>query len=285
MNTLIEAKNLNKAYGNFVALDNINFNIERGQIVGLIGPNGAGKTTLLKSILGLTPSSGHLSVLGQNPRKHRNKLMQKMCFIADVAILPRWLKVADALTFVEGVHPLFNKSNALAFLEKTDIPLNSKVKALSKGMVVQLHLSLIMAIDTDILILDEPTLGLDIIYRKQFYNSLLSDYFTENRTIVITTHQVEEIESILTHLMFINKSKFMLDCSMDKFSERFIQVMAHPGKEKELQAYKPIATNKQFGKMIYLFEDTPKDMLATLGEISIPSVSDVFVAKILGERS
>src|SRR5210317_1211570 len=230
MAALIEARGLCKRYGATAALDNTSFSIEAGRIVGLIGPNGAGKTTALKAILGLTPFEGGLSVLGRDPRRERHELMQDVCFIADVAVLPRWIKVQQVLDMADGVHPKFNKGKAQQFLSRTDIPMTAKVKTLSKGMVTQLHLALVMAIDARLLVLDEPTIGLDIIYRKEFYSSLLNDYFDEERTILVTTHQVEEIQNVLTDLLFINRGRIVLDCSMDEVAERYTEVLVGPEK-------------------------------------------------------
>lgn len=284
MNSVIKTENVGKHYGRSQVLKGVNLNIQRGQIVGLIGLNGAGKTTLLRALLGLSSYEGKVDVLGLDPCKKRTQLMQKMCFIADVAILPRWLKVCNAIDFVEGVHPLFNREKALDFLSKTNIPLNNKIKTLSKGMIVQLHLALIMAIDADILILDEPTLGLDILYRKSFYENLLSDYFTEHRTIVVTTHQVEEIEHILTNIIMINRGEITLDCAMDEFADRFIELSVSPEQADKLSSLNPIASYQQFGQVRYLFENQDAEKLKVFGELTTPSVSDVFVAKVAGER-
>lgn len=278
--SVIEATKLGKHYKNFSALKQINFDIQQGQIVGLIGPNGAGKTTLLKSILGLTEYEGKLSVLGLHPRKDRVKLMQRMCFIADVAILPRWIKVKNAVDFVEGVHPRFDRNKALEFLSKTDIKLSHKVKELSKGMVVQLHLALVMAIDVEILILDEPTLGLDILYRKDFFQTILDDYYNEKRTIIITTHQVEEVESILTDLMMLDHGELILKNSMEDITERFVEVVAEPVNVGHLQQLGPLSERKEIGRVRFLFENADKAQLAQYGELAVPSVSDIFVAKI-----
>ena len=285
MSIVIKTENLNKYYGRFQALKDVNIDIQRGQIIGLIGLNGAGKTTLLKILLGLTGYHGKVDVFGLNPRSKRTKLMRKMCFIADVAILPRWMKVNQAIDFVEDIHPFFDRKKAMGFLSKTNILLNKKIKTLSKGMIVQLHLALIMAIDVDILVLDEPTLGLDILYRKEFYQNLLSDYFTEDRTIIVTTHQVEEIEHILTNVIMIDKGNIVLDCAMNEFSDRFIQVVAAPEQADNLQQLKPLASYKQFGQVRYLFERSDTTKLSQFGELSAPSISDIFVAKVSGEKA
>ncbi len=285
MSNVIHADQLTKKYGRLAALDNINLNIARGQIVGLFGPNGAGKTTLLKAMLGLTSYQGNLAVLGLNPRKKRSKLMQNVSFIADVAILPPWLKVNNAIEFVNGVHPKFNPDKAHEFLARTKINQNSKVRTLSKGMIAQLHLALVMAIDADILVLDEPTLGLDIIYRKTFYQNLLNDYFNENRTIIIATHQVEEVESLLTNLIMLDKGNVILNESMQAFSERYTYVTAKSDNINACRQLNPIHEEQQFGQTKFLFENTDKNTLQQLGEITAPSISDVFVAKVSGEKS
>ncbi|AML49087.1 multidrug ABC transporter ATP-binding protein [Coxiella burnetii] len=277
---VIDAKHLNKKYGKFAALKEINFAIKRGQIVGLIGPNGAGKTTLLKSILGLTNYSGELNVLGLNPRSDRVKLIHHLCFIADVAILPRWIKVENLIEFVEGVHPNFNREKALGFLNKTNIKMHQKVKELSKGMIVQLHLALVMAIDVEILVLDEPTLGLDILYRKNFFHTILNDYYNEKRTIIIATHQVEEIESILTNLIMIDRGELLLESSMEEIAERFTEVRAMPDQAQFLQPLKPIFESKEIGRVRFIFENVDKNELEKYGEITVPSISYIFVAKI-----
>ncbi len=285
MAALIEARGLCKRYGETAALDNTSFSIEAGRIVGLIGPNGAGKTTALKAILGLTPFKGNLSVLGRDPRRERHELMQDVCFIADVAVLPRWIKVQQVLDMADGVHPKFNKGKAKQFLSRTDIPMTAKVKTLSKGMVTQLHLALVMAIDARLLVLDEPTIGLDIIYRKEFYSSLLNDYFDEERTILVTTHQVEEIQNVLTDLLFINRGRIVLDCSMDEVAERYTEVLVGPEKIEQARALGPIYEQDTFGRKALLFEAVGRDELKQLGEARRPSISDLFVAKVKGGRA
>jgi ABC-2 type transport system ATP-binding protein len=282
MTTLIEAKSLSKRYGKTDALAGIDLKIEEGRIVGLIGPNGAGKTTALKAILGLTSYDGNLNVLGLNPYRERHRLMQEVCFIADVAVLPRWLRVNQAVDFVAAVHPRFNRERADAFLAKTDIKPRSRVRELSKGMFTQLHLALIMAIDAKLLVLDEPTLGLDIIYRKKFYETLLNDYFDKNRTILVTTHQVEEIQQVLTDVIFINHGRIALDCSMDDIETRYAEVMVNADKVPEARALKPIHERQVFGRGVLLFENADRKQLATLGEIHTPSIADLFVAKLSG---
>ncbi len=282
MTTLIEARGLRKRYGKTDALAGIDLRIEEGRIVGLIGPNGAGKTTALKAILGLTSYDGDLTVLGLNPYRERHRLMQEVCFIADVAVLPRWLRVNQAVDFVAGVHPRFNRERADSFLAKTDIKPRSRVRELSKGMVTQLHLALIMAIDAKLLVLDEPTLGLDIIYRKKFYETLLNDYFDKDRTILVTTHQVEEIQQVLTDVVFIDHGRIALDCSMDDIDTRYAEVMVNADKIPEARALKPIHERQVFGRGVFLFENADRAQLATLGEIHTTSIADLFVAKLSG---
>ncbi|HET8554457.1 MAG TPA: ABC transporter ATP-binding protein [Rhodanobacteraceae bacterium] len=278
MSTVITAKGLTKQYKSTRALDNVDFSIESGRIVGLIGPNGAGKTTALKAMLSLISFDGELKVLGMDPRRDRNKLMEQVCFIADVAVLPRWIRVREVIDFVENVHPRFNRERCEQFLRQTKLKPEQKVKEMSKGMIVQLHLAVVMAIDARILVLDEPTLGLDILYRKQFYQRLLEDYFDENKTIIVTTHQVEEVEHILTDLMFIRDGRISLDVSMDELGERFIEVMVAAEKAEAARALRPIDERQVFGKNIFLFDGVQKTQLEALGEIRRPSVSDLFVA-------
>ena len=287
MSAVISAKGLSKRYGKHVALDHIDFQIPAGRIVGLIGPNGSGKTTTLKAALGLISYEGELSVLGKDPRTERDALMQDVCFIADVAILPRWLKVSDAIDFVAGVHPRFDRKKAERYIAGTKLAPGMKVKEMSKGMIVQLHLALVMAIDAKLLVLDEPTLGLDIIYRKQFYQNLLEDYFDEHKTIIITTHQVEEIEHILTDLMFIRDGSIVLAASMDELGERFTEVMVPADKIHAANALQPIDQRTVFGKAIMLFDaagpgGASREQLAALGETRKPSVADMFVANMKG---
>ena len=282
MNTLIKAQGLTKRYGDKLALDHVDLQVEAGQIVGLIGPNGAGKTTALKAILGLTGYEGDLEVLGHDPRTARHAVMQDVCFIADVAVLPRWLKVSQALRFVADVHPKFKLEKAEAFLARTEIPRHAKVAELSKGMITQLHLALVMAIDAKLLVLDEPTLGLDILYRKALYEALLGDYFDGSRTILVTTHQVEEIERILTHLMFINHGKVVLDASMEDVAERYTEVLTTPAQAEAARGLKPLHEREVFGKKLFLFEGVARDRLRELGELHTPSVVDLFVAKMKG---
>lgn len=282
MNAVISAKGMTKRYGKQVAVDNVSFDIPAGRIVGLIGPNGSGKTTTLKAALGLVPFDGELSVLGFDPRTQRDALMQDVCFIADVAILPRWLRVREAVDFVEGVHPRFDRKKAERYIANTKLSPDMKVKSMSKGMVVQLHLALVMAIDAKLLVLDEPTLGLDIMYRKQFYQNLLEDYFDENKTIVITTHQVEEVEHILTDLMFIRDGKIVLSASMEEIGERYTEVMVPADKMNAANALQPLDRRTVFGKTVMLFDGVPREQLALLGETRNPSVADLFVATMKG---
>jgi ABC-2 type transport system ATP-binding protein len=282
MSAVISARNLVKRYGKQAALDGASFDVQPGRIVGLIGPNGSGKTTTLKAILGLCRFDGELTVLGMDPRKQRDELMNEVCFIADVAILPRWLKVKDAIDFVAGVHPRFDRSKAERYIANTKLAPNMRVKAMSKGMIVQLHLALVMAIDARLLVLDEPTLGLDILYRKQFYQHLLEDYFDENKTIVITTHQIEEVEHILTDLLFIRDGRITLAASMDEIGERYTEVMVEPHQAAAANALQPMTQRTVFGKPVMLFDGVPRQQLQHLGELRTPSVADLFVASMKG---
>jgi ABC-2 type transport system ATP-binding protein len=274
----IEAHGLRKAYGTTIALDGIDLSIEEGRILGLIGPNGAGKTTALNAILGLTPYEGQLSVLGRDPWSERDQLMQDVCFIADITVLPRWARVSQLLEYVAGVHPRFDRAKAESFLAKTTIQRTSRVRELSKGMVTQLHLALIMAIDAKLLVLDEPTLGLDILYRKQFYDSLLNDYFDRSRTILVTTHQVEEIQNVLTDIMFINRGRIVFDSSMEQLESRYSEVMVHPEQLAAARALKPIYERQGFGRSILLFDQVDRQQLGAFGEVRTPSIADLFVA-------
>ncbi len=282
MNSIISAKRLTRRYGKTLAVDNISFDIPAGRIVGLIGPNGSGKTTALKAILGLSPFEGELKVLGLDPRTHRDELMRQVCFIADVAILPRWLRVKDAVDFVAGVHPKFDRAKAERYLANTKLKPGMKVKEMSKGMVVQLHLALVMAIDAKLLVLDEPTLGLDILYRKQFYQHLLEEYFDQNKTIIITTHQVEEIEHILTDLMFIREGRIVLTSTMDEVGVRFVEVMVSAENADQARALKPIDERQVFGKVVMLFDGVSRESLDALGEARTPGIADIFVATMKG---
>lgn len=279
----IEARGLRKVFGTTVALDSIDLRVDEGHILGIIGPNGAGKTTALNAILGLTSYEGQLTVLGRDPWNSRDELMREVSFIADVAVLPRWIRVAQLLDYVAGVHPRFDRAKAEGFLAKTAIKQTKKVRELSKGMVAQLHLALVMAIDAKLLVLDEPTLGLDILYRKQFYNSLLNDYFDHNRTIVVTTHQVEEVQDVLTDLIFINHGRLVLQCTMEEFEGRYVEVMVHPDHVASARSLKPLSERQVFGRSVLLFEDVERRQLAALGDVRTPSIADVFVA-VIGEE-
>lgn len=283
----IDARGLRKSFGKTVALDGINLRVEEGRILGLIGPNGAGKTTALSAILGLTPYQGELRVLGRDPWTERDQLMRDVCFIADVAVLPRWIRVSQALDYVAGVHPRFDRAKAEGFLARTTIRRESKVKELSKGMVAQLHLALVMAIDAKLLVLDEPTLGLDLLYRKQFYDSLLNDYFDRNRTIVVTTHQVEELQHVLTDLMFIDRGRIVLDCSMEEIESRYAELSVNPGQAPAARALNPIQAREVLGRSILLFDlgstRVDRQQLAALGDVRTPSIADLFVA-IVGNQ-
>jgi ABC-2 type transport system ATP-binding protein len=274
----IEARGLRKAFGTTIALDGIDLRVEDGRILGIIGPNGAGKTTALNAILGLTSYEGELRVLGRNPWTERDLLMRDVCFIADVAVLPRWIKVSQALDYVAGVHPRFDRARAEALLAKTSIGLNRKVKHLSKGMIAQLHLALVMAIDVKLLILDEPTLGLDILFRKQFYEALLSDYLDRNRTIVATTHQVEELQHILTDLMFIDRGHIVLSCTMEEFESRYAEVTVRPEQLAAARALKPIYERQVFGRNVLTFDRVERSQLLQMGEVHTPTISDLFIA-------
>ncbi len=278
--TVIEARGLRKTFGATVALDGIDLRVEEGRILGIIGPNGAGKTTALNAILGLTPYQGEIRVLGRDPWTERDELMRDVSFVADVAVLPRWIKVSQALDYMVGVHPRFDRAKAEGFLAKTNIRNTNKVRELSKGMVAQLHLALVMAIDARLLVLDEPTLGLDILYRKQFYDSLLNDYFDRSRTIVVTTHQVEEIQNILTDVMFINRGRIVLNCSMEELESRYLEVTVHPEQLVAARAFQPIQERQVFGRSMLLFDRQERQQLAALGEVRTPSIADLFVAVI-----
>jgi ABC-2 type transport system ATP-binding protein len=284
MTSLVSARGVSKHFGSVRAVDNVSFDIEKGRILGLIGPNGAGKTTLLKAVLGLTDCDGELSVLGLDPFRQRKELMQNICFIADVAVLPRWIRVTQLLDFVEAVHPNFSRKRAETFLQQTSVRSDARVRELSKGMVTQLHLSIIMAIDAKLLVLDEPTLGLDIIFRKEFYANLLNDYFDEERTILVTTHQVEEVENLLTDIMFINDGKILLDASMESLADQYVELMASGEGAVKAKGLGPIAEHEMFGKSVFLFEGIDRDNLSGLGELRTPSVADLFVAKVKGAR-
>ncbi|HEY8714131.1 MAG TPA: ABC transporter ATP-binding protein [Candidatus Acidoferrum sp.] len=274
----IEARGLRKAFGATVALDGVNLRVEEGRIVGLIGPNGAGKTTALNAILGLTAYQGELRVLGRDPWNQRNELMRDVCFVSDVAVLPRWMRVSQALEFVAGVHPRFDRAKAESALAKTNIQRGSRVRELSKGMVTQLHLALVMAIDARLLVLDEPTLGLDLLFRKQFYDTLLNDYFDGSRTILVTTHQVEEIQDVLTDVLFIDRGRIVFSSSMEELQSRYAEVLVAPEQLAAARALRPISERQVFGTSILLFQGASREQLAALGEVRTPSIADLFVA-------
>ncbi|MCW8871722.1 MAG: ABC transporter ATP-binding protein [Xanthomonadales bacterium] len=278
MTSIVSARGLTKRYGRTLAVDHIDLEIPPGRIVGLIGPNGAGKTSALKAILGLATYEGELSVLGKNPSRQRAALMEDVCFIADVAVLPRWIRVWQLIDVTERIHPRFSRARCLEYLGQTKVTLNHRVKQLSKGMVAQLHLALVMAIDVRLLVLDEPTLGLDILYRKQFYTSLLNDYFDEQRTILITTHQVEEVEHILTDLIFIKDGRIALEATMEAVEQRYTELMVKPDRAAEARELKPMFERELFGRHIFLYDNVGRDQLAGLGELHTPSVADLFVA-------
>ena len=282
--TVIEARGLRKVFGTTIALDSIDLRVEEGRILGLIGPNGAGKSTALNAILGLTPYQGALKVLGRDPWTERDQLMRDICFISDVAVLPRWARVSQALDYVAGVHPRFDRAKAESFLAKTTINRASKVRELSKGMVVQLHLALVMAIDAKLLVLDEPTLGLDILYRKQFYDSLLNDYFDRSRTILVTTHQVEDIQNVLTDVMFIHRGRAVLACSMDEIESRYAELTVSPDKLAAARAFKPFRERQSLGRSILLFDHGDRRQLASFGELRTPGLADLFVA-VMGDQA
>jgi ABC-2 type transport system ATP-binding protein len=281
---VIEARGLRKAFGTTIALDGVDLRVEEGRILGLIGPNGAGKTTALDAILGLTQYQGELKVLGRDPWAERDQLMRDVCFISDVAVLPRWMQVSQALDYVAGVHPRFDRAKAEGFLAKTDIKRSSKIRELSKGMVTQLHLALVMAIDARLLVLDEPTIGLDLLYRKQFYDSLLNDYFDRNRTIVVTTHQVEDVQHVLTDLMFINRGRIVLTCTMEEFESRYLEMTVHPQHIAAARALKPIHEHQMLGRSLLLFDGVDRKQLATLGDVRTPSIAELFVA-LMGNQA
>lgn len=285
MTVIVEARGLKKHYGSFKALDGVDLSIKAGSVTGLIGPNGAGKTTTLKALIGLCDFEGDLAVVGRDPRNGRHKLMEEVCFIADVGTLPKWMKVSQVLTYVAGVHPRFDLAKAEKFLATTQIPRNKKVKALSKGMVTQFHLAIVMAIDVKLLVLDEPTLGLDIIYRKEFYERLLNDYYDGNRTVIISTHQVEEVEALLTHLLFIHNGKIVLDTEMSELAEKFVEVVVSADKLQRARELAPIHTRSLLGKQSFIFEGVARSALMELGELHTPSVSDLFVAKLKQESA
>ena len=280
----IEARGLRKTFGTTIALDGVDLRVEEGRILGLIGPNGAGKTTAVNALLGLTPYQGDLKVLGRDPWTERDRLMREVCFIADVAVLPRWLRVSQALDYLAGVHPRFDRAKAEGFLGKTALRPTHKVRELSKGMVTQLHLALVMAIDARLLLLDEPTLGLDILFRKQFYDSLLNDYFDRSRTIVMTTHQVEEVQDVLTDVVFIDRGKVVLDRTMEEIESRYLEVQVHPERVAAARALQPIHERQMLGRSILLFDGVDRQRLAEIGDVRKPGLADLFVA-VMGSRA
>ena len=280
----IEARGLRKVFGTTIALDGLDLRVEEGRILGLIGPNGAGKTTALNAMLGLIPYQGELKVLGRDPWRERDQLMRDVCFLSDVAVLPRWIRVSQAIDYVAGVHPRFDEAKAEGFLAKTSISRGRKVRELSKGMVTQLHLALVMAIDAKLLVLDEPTLGLDILYCKQFYDSLLNDYFDRSRTIVVTTHQVEELQNVLTDVMFINRGRIVLNRSMEELESRYAEVTVSPEQVAAARALNPIQEREVFGRRLLLFDDVDRQRLAALGEVRTPSIAELFVA-VVGKQA
>ncbi len=278
MSAIIQAENLSKTYGNKRALDQVSLNIEAGRIVGLIGPNGAGKTTLIKALLGMTPVKGQLRVAGLDPHRQRARLMERVSYIADVAVLPRWITAGQLMTFLEGVHPGFDRAQALRLLARTEVKPENRVRQLSKGMMAQLHLAVVMAIDASLLVLDEPTLGLDILYRKAFYDTLIHEYYDEQRSILITTHQVEEIEHLLTDVVFIRRGRILLQASMDELADRFTTLLCSPEKQAEAEALGPLQHKSMLGKQFYLFDGADRFQLAELGEVHTPGLADLFVA-------
>jgi len=282
--TCIKARGLRKSFGETIAVDGVDLQVEEGRILGLIGPNGAGKTTLLNAILGLTSYQGELSVLGRDPWRERSRLMREACFIADVAVLPRWIRVSQAIDYVAGIHPRFDRAKAESFLAKTTIRPSRKVRELSKGMVTQLHLAFVMAIDAKLLVLDEPTLGLDLLFRKQFFDSLLSDYFDGNRTIVITTHQVEEIQHVITDVMFMDRGRIVFDRSMEDVESRYKEVTVNPEQLATARLLHPMSERQALGRSVFLFDGVDRNRLAAFGEVRTPSIADLFVAVVGGTR-
>ena len=286
MSAIIEARGLAKRYGGGKqAVAGVDFKVGAGRIVGLIGRNGAGKTTVIKSILGLTPYQGSLTVLGRNPTSERDVLMREVSFIADVAVLPKWLKVRQALDYVQAVHPAFDRAKAESFLATTDVKQTHKVRELSKGMVTQLHLALVLAIRARLLVLDEPTLGLDLLVRRRFYDTLLNDYMDEERTILVTTHQVEEIEQLLTDVLFIEQGRIVLDTPVDQIGERYSQLIVKPDQLAAARALRPFSERAVLGRSVLFYENGPRDQLATLGDLGTPTIADLFVARMQQEAA
>ena len=278
----IEARGLRKSFGTTVALDGIDLEVREGRILGIVGPNGAGKSTALHAILGLIPYQGELKVLGYDPWTERDRLMREICFIDDVAVLPRWMRVSQLLDYVAGVHPRFDRAKAERYLARTDIRRAHSIRELSKGMVIQLHLAVVMAVDAKLLVLDEPTLGLDILSRKQFFDTLLNDYFDHSRTIVVTTHQIDEIQDVLTDFAFMDRGRIVLECTMEAFESRYLQVVVHPERVGPARALRPIQERQVLGRSILLFDDADRQQLAALGDVRTPSIADLFVAVMGG---
>ncbi|MEP5567607.1 MAG: ABC transporter ATP-binding protein [Halioglobus sp.] len=284
MGNIVEAKGLTRKFGDLNAVDQVDFTIPSGAVLGLIGPNGAGKTTLLRALLGLTEYQGELNVLGNSPRSERSRLMEEVCFIADTAVLPRWMKVEQLLDYASGIHPRFDRDIAESYLKDTDVRLNGRIKNLSKGMMVQVHLALVMAIDARLLILDEPTLGLDILFRKRFFEQLISDYFDQERTIIISTHQVDEVQHILTDVMFLNRGKKVLQRSMEDIEQQFVQLNAVGDSAVKAQGIPHVGSQGILGGKAIIYEGIERESLAPLGELRTPSVSDLFVAMMGGDK-
>tara|TARA_X000000368_G_C22993470_1_gene695483 strand:+ start:598 stop:1473 length:876 start_codon:yes stop_codon:yes gene_type:complete len=280
MNTkvVIKAKNISKKYDESYALENIDIEISQGQIMGLIGPNGAGKSTFLQSVLGLLKTEGTLEVLGLDPRKDRHKLLKEVCSITDVAVLPKWMTVQQLLNYMDGVHPGFNLDKCISILSRTNIKLHSKIKVLSRGMVVQLHLSLVMAIDAKILVLDEPTLGLDLVYRKDFYSQLIEDYYEGDKTILISTHQVEEIEGVLSDAVFMNQGRIVMKDSIESINKKYLELRPDQNSLEAARSLNPMHQRTELGREVMLFEDIDKDKLVALGEVRPPVIADLFMA-------
>ncbi len=284
MTALVTANGLTKRYGRFVAVDNVDFQVQPGRIVGLVGPNGAGKSTTLKAILGLCGYSGNLDVLGKQPKKDRAKLMREVSYISDVAALPEWIRIDRLLRFMNDTHPAFDQARTEAFLKETDIRMKQRVSTLSKGMKTQLHLALVMGVDARLLVLDEPTLGLDILYRKKFYQQLLNEYFDEQKTILVTTHQIEEIEPILTDVMFINRGRMILDMPVDDIGKHFVQVKVNGAQQDRARQLNPLHEVAQFDDSVMMFRDVDRSLLSPLGQLHTPNLADLFVACVEGDR-
>ena len=275
---VIKARNIVKNYKSSQALSGLNLDVYSGQIVGLIGPNGAGKSTLLQAVLGLVRTEGELKVLGLSPKEDRHKLLKRVCSITDVAVMPKWMTIQQVLNYVSGVHPKFDISKARKILSSTDIKSSSKIRALSRGMVVQLHLAIVMAIDAELLVLDEPTLGLDLAYRKEFYSQLIEDYFDGNKTIIISTHQVEEIEGVLSDVVFLNQGRAVLTESIENLNQKFLELRPHSDHLERAKAINPIYTKTELGRQVFLYENIEEDKLSAFGEVHPPAIADLFLA-------